>query len=123
VFRKSELLYHRDALRGCRSKHLFLVEGFPSVWWFWQHQIRPVPAAMGSSLSERQAELVLELTTDDARIVLIPDGDDAGVRLADSALPLLAPHRFVRWLRLSEAKQPTDWKGAELAEPVQSARV
>lgn len=97
VFGKSELLYHPDELLGCRSKYLFLVEGFPSVRWFWQHQIRPVATVVDSSLSERQAEFVLELTTDDARIVLIPDGDDAGVRLAHSALPRLAPHRFVRW--------------------------
>ena len=27
VFRKSELLYHPDELRGCKSKYLFLVEG------------------------------------------------------------------------------------------------
>ena len=78
---------------------------------------------MGSSLSERQPELVLELTIDDARIVLIPDGDDAGVRPAHSALPLLAPHRFVRWLRLSEAKDPTDWSGEELAAMMQTVRV
>ena len=114
VFRKSELLYHPDELRGCKSKYLFLVEGFASVWWFWQHRIRPVVAVMGSSMSARQAELVCELTMDDARIVLIPDGDDAGERLARSALEVLAPHRFVRWLRLADDKQPTDWSSEEL---------
>ena len=115
VFRKSELLYHPDELRGVRSKYLFLVEGFPSVWWFWQHRIRPVGAVMGSSISECQAQLVCNLTTDDARIVLIPDGDAAGERLARSALELLAPHRFVRWHRLDAGKQPTDYSGEELA--------
>ena len=115
VFRKSELLYHPDELRGVKSKYLFLVEGFPSVWWFWQHRIRPVGAVMGSSISECQAQLVCNLTTDDARIVLIPDGDAAGERLARSALELLAPHRFVRWHRLDASKQPTDYSGEELA--------
>jgi DNA primase len=115
IFRKSELLYHPDELRGCKSKYLFLVEGFPSVWWFWQHRIRPVVAVMGASLSERQAELVCELTADDARIVLIPDGNDAGVRLAQSALALISPQRFVRWVRLADEKQPTDLPGDELA--------
>lgn len=122
VFRKSELLYHPDELRGCRSKYLFLVEGFASVWWFWQHRIRPVAAVMGSSLSERQAELVLGLTSDDARIVLIPDADAAGQRLAQSALPLLAPHRFIRWLVLWGEKQPTDMTREELDAALTLAR-
>ena len=114
VFRKSELLYHPDELRGVRCKYLFLVEGFPSVWWFWQHRIRPVVAVMGSSISVHQAELICELTADDARIVLIPDGDAAGERLARSALELLAPHRFVRWCSLGYDEQPTDLNGEEL---------
>lgn len=115
-FRKSELLYHPDELRGVKCKYLFLVEGFASVWWFWQHGIRPVAAVMGASISARQVELVCELTSENARIVLIPDGDEAGERLARSALELLAPHRFVRWLRLSDDKQPTDWNGEELRQ-------
>ena len=115
VFRKSELLYHPDELRGVKCKYLFLVEGFPSVWWFWQHRIRPVVAVMGSSISECQAQLVCDLTTVDARIVLIPDGDAAGERLGRSALELLAPHRFVRWQQLAASKQPTDYSGEELA--------
>ena len=78
AFRKSELLYHPDELRGCRSKYLFLVEGFASVWWFWQHGIRSVTVVMGASISLRQVELICELTSDNARIVLIPDGNDAG---------------------------------------------
>lgn len=123
VFRKSELLYYPDELRGCKSKYLFLVEGFPSVWWFWQHRIRPVVAVMGTSISERQAELVRELTMDDARIVLVPDGDAAGERLAHAALPLLSPCRFIRWVRLTDEKQPTDFTGDELAAMVKSVLV
>lgn len=115
AFRKSELLYYPDELRGCRSKYLFVVEGFPSVWWLWQHGIRPVVAVMGASMSERQAELVFALTTNDARIVLVPDGDDAGRRLAHEAAGLIAAHRFVRWLQLPDGKQPTDWSAEDIA--------
>ena len=108
AFRKSELLYHADELRRVKCKRLYVVEGFPSVWWFWQQGIKNVAAVMGASISERQAELALELTTSDARIVLIPDGDSAGERLAGEALKRLSPHRFVRWCRLDDGKQPTD---------------
>ena len=54
VFRKSELLYHPEEIRGSKSTYIFLVEGFPSVWWLWQHGITHVVAVMGSSLSGRQ---------------------------------------------------------------------
>ena len=108
IFKKSELLYYPEEIRRLKSKYLFLVEGFPSVWWLWQHGIRPVVAVMGASLSEYQVERVLRLTTADARIVIIPDGDAAGERLADSALKLLSPHRYVRWHRLPDGMQPTD---------------
>ena len=111
-----------DELRGCKSKYLFVVEGFPSVWWFWQHRIRPVVAVMGASISEHQVHLICELASDDARIVLIPDADTAGDRLARLALELLAPYRFVRWLQLPGNKQPTDWGGEELTEIVKSTR-
>ena len=63
---------------------------------------------MGASLSEYQVERVLRLTTADARIVIIPDGDAAGERLADSALKLLSPHRYVHWHQLPDGMQPTD---------------
>jgi DNA primase len=51
---------------------------------------------------------------EDGRIWLFPDGDPAGERLAESAMKLLAPHRFVRWVKLAEGKQPTDLGPEEL---------
>lgn len=107
-FHKSQLLYHSDTLLRYRSKYLFLVEGFPSVWWWWQGGVPSVAAVMGASMSERQVARVCDLTTDDARIILIPDGDAAGERLAESALKLLAKHRFVHCVQLLDKMQPTD---------------
>ena len=78
---------------------------------------------MGASISARQVELICELTSENARIVLIPDGNDAGERLARSALELLAPHRFVRWLRLNDDNQPTDWSGEEFEVMMKSTNV
>jgi hypothetical protein len=44
----------------------------------------------------------------------MPDGDESGIRCAQTALPLIAPHRFIRWVKLDEKKQPTDYDGARL---------
>jgi DNA primase len=114
VFRTSELLYHPDELRGVRSKHLFLVSGFPSVWWLWQNGIKAVAATMGPTLSERQAELIFDLTTNDARIVVVPDGEQAGKRLAETALLRLSAERFVRRIYWADEQQPVEWEGREI---------
>lgn len=34
--------------------------------------------------------------------------------MAEGALKLLAPHRFVRWVKIEEGKQPTDLSAEEL---------
>lgn len=71
-------------------------------------------ALMGASCSERQAELVKELLVEDGRIWVLADGDPAGQRMVESAMKLLAPFRFVRWVKLEDGKQPTDLSPDEL---------
>ncbi len=125
VFRKSAFLYNGSAIDrpGLRKRiDLVLVEGFPSVWWLTQHGITNVVAVMGSSLSEEQAAIITAQLDSEDRVWLMPDGDAAGERLADSALRLLAPHCFVRWVRLAEGQQPTDFSGDELADMYDSLR-
>jgi DNA primase len=112
-FRKSEFLYG-----GYQTKEpvddLVVVEGFPSVWWLRQNDIPNVVALMGWSCSENQATLIASHTKPKGRVWLVSDGDDAGNRCAESVLPQVAKHRFTRWVKLSEGKQPTDYTGTEL---------
>ena len=109
-FRKTEFMYG-----GCRIKEplddLIVVEGFPSVWWLWQQGIRNVEALMGSSCSEKQMQVIVSHTRPNGRVWLITDGDNAGDLCAASTLPQVSRHRFVRWVRLDEGKQPTDYDG------------
>jgi DNA primase len=106
-FHKSLFLYNAHRLEK-PVRDLILVEGFPSVWWLHQNGFRHVAAIMGSSCSDEQAAIAVELTAPDGRIFILPDADEAGGRCAESMLTRLAPHRFVRWLRLPDGKQPTD---------------
>jgi DNA primase len=39
---------------------------------------------------------------------IAPDGDKAGERHAQTLLSLISPHRFMRWVKMNEGKQPTD---------------
>jgi DNA primase len=111
-FHKSEFLYNGHWVKGATD--LVVVESFTAVWWLAQADIANVVAVMGASASEKQAKLIAELVPEDGRIWLFPDGDKAGLALAESALKLLAPHRFVRWVKLPDNKQPTDVSPAEI---------
>jgi DNA primase len=112
-FEKSQFLY-----RGFEIKEpvddLIVVEGFPSLWWLYQHRIENVAALMGWHCSEAQAKLMVTLTKPNGRVWLMPDGDKTGRQCAESVLAQVAPHRFIRWIQLDEGKQPTNYEGRDL---------
>ena len=112
-FRKSEFLYGGYRIKKPVSD-LIIVEGFASIWWLWQGGIRNAVGLMGWSCSEKQAELIVGLVGPDGRVWLMPDGDEAGRRCADTVLQQVSQHRFFRWVKLSEGRQPTDYEPDEL---------
>lgn len=111
-FHKSEFLYNGHRVKGATD--LVLVEGFTAVWWLGEADIENVVALMGASCSEAQAKLIQALVPEDGRVWVLPDGDQAGERMAESALKLISPHRFVRWVKVEDGKQPTDLSAEEL---------
>jgi DNA primase len=111
-FHKSEFVYNGHRIEGATD--LVVVESFTAVWWLAQADLSNVVAVMGASVSENQARIITELVPEDGRIWVMPDGDHAGERMAESAVKLLAPHRFVRWVKLDDGKQPTDVSPDEL---------
>lgn len=118
-FRKTLFLYN-----GFRFKvpvdDLIVVEGFTSVWWLNQNGLPNAVSVMGADCSERQAELIVSSVKPAGRIWLMPDGNqtgnrnEAGKRCAQSLLIQVSPHRFVRWVKLGENKQPTDLSAEQL---------
>jgi DNA primase len=112
-FRKTRFLYN-----GFRIKvpidDLIVVEGFASVWWLHQNGLPHVVATMGIDCSERQAEIIVSLVKPSGRVWIMPDGDDAGRRGAQCFLLHVSPHRFVRWVKLGDDRQPTDLSGEQL---------
>jgi len=112
-FRKTLFLYN-----GFRVKapvdDMIVVEGFTGVWWLHQNAMPPVVATMGADCSERQAELIVSLVKPAGRVWLVPDGNDAGERCAQSLLLKISPYRFVRWVKMAADKQPTDLSAEQL---------
>jgi DNA primase len=113
-FRKSLLLYNAYQITG-PVDHLFVVEGFPATWWLWQAKYINTVALMGSSCSEEQAKLIVDLVKPDGKVWVLPDGDEAAIRCAKSVLEQVSPYRFIRWVVLGEGQQPTDFPAGELA--------
>jgi DNA primase len=112
-FRKTLFLYNGFRIKTS-VEDLIVVEGFTSVWWLCQNGLPQVVATMGADCSDRQAELIATLVKPDGRVWLLPDGDEAGSRCAESLLLRISPQRFVRWVKLENGKQPTDYDGDKL---------
>jgi DNA primase len=45
---------------------------------------------------------------------MMPDGNEAGERCALTIFRQVSPHRFVRWVKLANGKQPTDLSREQL---------
>jgi DNA primase len=112
-FRKTLFLYNGFRIKAPVAD-LVVVEGFTSVWWLFQNDFPNTVATMGADCSEKQAELIVSLVKPGGILWIMPDGDKAGERHAQSLLTLVSPHRLMRWLKLREGKQPTDLSKEQL---------
>jgi DNA primase len=105
-FKKSWEVYnlwrHSDSWRKT-----VLLESFISVWWLCQTGIENVAALMGSSLSDRQAELLLEVLGPDGRLALMMDADESGERCVDECYEKLGSRLYIRNIQIGMiAKKP-----------------
>ncbi len=112
-FKKTLFLYNGHRFASPRE-NLGVVEGFPSVWWLHQNGFPNVVATMGAECSDEQADLIVNLVRPRGTVWIVPDGDKAGEKLAQSLLLKVSPHRFVRWVKLGEGRQPTDLSVQEM---------
>jgi DNA primase len=112
-FRKSLFLYNGFRIKA-PVDDLIIVEGFTSVWWLHQHGISNVVATMGVDCSPQHTELIVSLVKSSGRVWIMPDGNEAGLRLGESLLLQVSPYRLMRWVKLEDRKQPTDCSSAEL---------
>lgn len=106
-FRKTLFLYNGYRIKA-PVDDLIVVEGFTGVWWLDQNDRPNVVATMGADCSQKQAELIVSLVTPGGIVWMMPDGDKAGERHAQTLLTLISPHRAVRWIKLADGKQSTD---------------
>jgi DNA primase len=101
-FYKSHLVYNLWRVVPERPRSVVVTEGFFDVMKVVQAGY-PAVGLMGSSLSERQAELLCEHFR---HLVIMMDGDEAGRRAIEECLSTLGRRRYVRAVEVPEGLQP-----------------
>lgn len=96
-FRKSLELFNIDrAIKESTEKPLVIVEGFFDCMKLHQQGCRRVVALMGSTMSSAQEELIKQNTTQNTRIILMLDEDEAGRAGREDIAVRLSRFAFVK---------------------------
>ena len=121
IYKKSRTLYGlRDAREAMRNEqYAILVEGYFDVLRCFDAGIENVVATCGTSLTEGQAKLIRRYVPE---VVVLYDGDAAGLKAAASALAILAGAGLnVRATTLPGGQDPDDFIKDQGAEALRQA--
>lgn len=102
-FPKSRLLFNLHRAAATRQSEVIVVEGFFDCLHVYQAGFPSVVALMGSSLYERQYQLLVERFR---HIRLMLDGDSAGRRATAAIAPALSAHCPTDCIELAASAQP-----------------
>ncbi len=116
VFKKSRILFGLDQARpaiGQRNETL-VVEGYTDCMALHQAGFTNVVGTMGTAMTEQQVTLLRRFAP---KVVLVYDGDDAGIKAAERAIERLLPQEIdLRIVTLPDGLDPADaisQRGAE----------
>ena len=120
VFRKGSLLFALPLARKPirERRQAIVVEGFLDAMRLHLIGLDHAVSTCGTALTPEQAQLLSRL---ECEVLLVYDGDDAGIRAADRALdPLLAAGLEVRVLVLPPGEDPDSYVRKEGAQPLRT---
>ena len=107
IFNKRKNLFGLNLAKKTKLPYFILVEGNIDVVSLHQYGFDNAVASLGTSLTEEQATLLSRYTES---IVLIYDGDAAGQRATQRAIPILEKAGIdVKVLQLKDAKDPDEF--------------
>ena len=117
VFDKSRNLYGLHIARTTRKKYLLVCEGYMDVISMHQAGFKNAVASLGTALTSQHAALLKRYTNE---VVLTYDSDEAGVKAALRAIPLVkAAGLSARVLNMRPYKDPDEFIKAKGAEAFQ----
>jgi len=104
-FFKSDVLFNLHRAKNHAKNGLIVVEGVFDVFRLFQAGFKNVVAVIGSSLSEKQAELIVKHTD---KAILLFDGDEAGIKGMLYAAGILSQKILVRSVVLNAPNNEPD---------------
>lgn len=117
VFDKGRNLYGLNFARSARKKNFLVCEGYMDVISLHQAGFTNAVASLGTALTSQHAALIRRYTEE---VILTYDSDEAGVRAALRAIPILAQAGVnARVLNMRPYKDPDEFIGALGAEEFQ----
>ena len=107
IFNKRKNLFGLNLAKKTQYPYLILVEGNIDVVTLHQYGFDNAVASLGTSLTDEHAALLSRYTE---QVVLTYDGDEAGQRAAQRAIPMLEKAGIrVKVLQMKEAKDPDEF--------------
>ena len=107
IFNKRKNLFGLNLAKKTKMPYFILVEGNIDVVALHQYGFDNAVASLGTSLTEDQAALLSRYTE---QVVLIYDGDSAGQRATQRAIPILEKAGIdVKVMQLRDAKDPDEY--------------
>ena len=107
IFNKRKNLFGLNFAKKTKEPNIILVEGNIDVVTLHQYGFDNAVASLGTSLTEEQVNLLSRYTE---QVVLTYDGDEAGQRAAQRAIPMLEKAGIqVKVLQMKDAKDPDEF--------------
>ncbi len=107
IFNKRKNLFGMNLAKKTKQPYMILVEGNIDVVTLHQYGFENAVASLGTSLTEEQVTLLSKYTE---QVVLTYDGDEAGQRAAQRAIPMLEKAGIqVKVLQMKDAKDPDEF--------------
>lgn len=107
IFNKRKNLFGLNFAKKTKQQNMILVEGNIDVVTLHQYGFDNAVASLGTSLTEEQVALLSRYTE---QVVLTYDGDEAGQRAAQRAIPMLEKAGIqVKVLQMKDAKDPDEF--------------
>jgi DNA primase len=108
LFKKSECLYGLNHAKKARSNEIIVVEGYMDVIAMHLHGFTNCVGVLGTTLKNTHARLLKNAGAN--TVILMLDSDDAGIKAALRAIPVLIKEELkVKILNLTEAKDPDEY--------------
>ena len=107
IFNKRKNLFALNLAKKSKQGYIILVEGYMDAIALHQYGFDCAVASLGTALTEDGANLLSKYTD---QVVLIYDGDEAGQRAAQRAIPILEKTGLqVKVLSMRDAKDPDEF--------------